>query len=133
MVKRAQTNRRQIANKLFECVWSFCGVGAQRLKYGYHNFTSIVSCHQYCFWCQLKFNVVSTLISTFNQSWQYVIDSIMISRRSTSRRHYNTYINVETTQSVCCGTGSHMRELRNNNKSQIWVAPVSFPEIKLCQ
>ena len=28
MVKHIQTIRWQIAEELFECVWSFCGVGA---------------------------------------------------------------------------------------------------------
>ena len=32
MVKHTQTIRRQIANELFECVWSFCGIGAYRVK-----------------------------------------------------------------------------------------------------
>ena len=32
MVKHTQPIRRQIADELFECVWSFCGVGALRVK-----------------------------------------------------------------------------------------------------
>ena len=28
MVKHTQTIRRQIADELFECVWSFCEIGA---------------------------------------------------------------------------------------------------------
>ena len=28
MVKHAQTIRRQIADELFECVWTFCGIAA---------------------------------------------------------------------------------------------------------
>ena len=32
MVKHTQTIRRQIAEELFECVWPFCGVGAERDK-----------------------------------------------------------------------------------------------------
>lgn len=31
------------------------------LIHDYHNFTSIVSYQQNCFWCQLKFNIVLTL------------------------------------------------------------------------
>ena len=31
MVKHTQTIRRQIADELFERVWPFCGIGAQRL------------------------------------------------------------------------------------------------------
>ena len=31
MVKHTQTIRRQIADELFECVWPFCGIGAERL------------------------------------------------------------------------------------------------------
>ena len=30
MAKHAQTIRRQFANELFECVWPFCGIGAER-------------------------------------------------------------------------------------------------------
>ena len=32
MVKLTQTIRREIANELFECVWSFCEIGAKRVK-----------------------------------------------------------------------------------------------------
>ena len=32
MVKHTQTIRRQFADELFECAWSFCGVGAYRVK-----------------------------------------------------------------------------------------------------
>ena len=32
MVKHTQTIRRQIADKLFECVWPFCGIGAWRVN-----------------------------------------------------------------------------------------------------
>ena len=32
MVKHIQTIRRQIANELFECVWPFCAIGAQRVN-----------------------------------------------------------------------------------------------------
>ena len=32
MVKHTQTIRRQFSEELFECVWPFCGVGAQRVK-----------------------------------------------------------------------------------------------------
>ena len=32
MVKHTQTIRRQFADKLFECVWPFCSVGAQRVN-----------------------------------------------------------------------------------------------------
>ena len=32
MVKDTQTIRQQFANKLFECVWPFCGIGALRVK-----------------------------------------------------------------------------------------------------
>ena len=31
MVKHTQTNRRQIADDLFECVWPFFGIGAERV------------------------------------------------------------------------------------------------------
>ena len=33
MVKHSQTIRRQIADELFECVWPFCGIGAERVNY----------------------------------------------------------------------------------------------------
>ena len=33
MVKHTQTIRRQIADKLFECVWPFCEIGAKRVKF----------------------------------------------------------------------------------------------------
>ena len=33
MVKHTQTIRRQFADELFECVWSFYGIGAYRVKY----------------------------------------------------------------------------------------------------
>ena len=33
MVKHTQTIRRQIADELFECVWTFCGIGAWRVNY----------------------------------------------------------------------------------------------------
>ena len=32
MVKHTQTIRRQIADELFECVWTFCGIGAWRVN-----------------------------------------------------------------------------------------------------
>ena len=32
MVKHTQTIRFQFPDELFECVWSFCGVGAERVK-----------------------------------------------------------------------------------------------------
>ena len=32
MVKHTQINPRQFANKLYECVWPFCGIGAKRDK-----------------------------------------------------------------------------------------------------
>ena len=32
MVKDTQIIRRQIAYKLFECVWSFCEIGAKKVK-----------------------------------------------------------------------------------------------------
>ena len=28
MVEHTQTIRQQVADELFECVWSFCGIGA---------------------------------------------------------------------------------------------------------
>ena len=31
-LSNTQTIRRQITNELFECVWPFCGIGAQRVK-----------------------------------------------------------------------------------------------------
>ena len=33
MVKHTQTFRRQFADKLFECVWPFCEIGAQRVNW----------------------------------------------------------------------------------------------------
>ena len=32
MVKHTQTIPREIGDKLFECVWPFCGIGAKRVK-----------------------------------------------------------------------------------------------------
>ena len=32
MLKHTQTIRRQIADKLFECVWPFFGIGAKSVK-----------------------------------------------------------------------------------------------------
>ena len=32
MAKHTQTIRRQFADELFECVWSFCGIGAERVN-----------------------------------------------------------------------------------------------------
>ena len=32
MIKHTQTIRRQIADEMFECVWSFCEVGAKGVK-----------------------------------------------------------------------------------------------------
>ena len=61
------------------------------LIYGYHNFIIIVSSQQTCFWCQLRFNVVSTLTSTLNQRLQYDVDSTLISRRPISRLYFNIY------------------------------------------
>ena len=34
MAKHTQTIRWQFAGELFECVWPFCGIGAQRVKGG---------------------------------------------------------------------------------------------------
>ena len=31
MVKHTQTIRRQIADELFECVWPFFGIGAEKI------------------------------------------------------------------------------------------------------
>ena len=33
MVKDIQTIRRQFAEELFECVWPFCDIGAEKFKY----------------------------------------------------------------------------------------------------
>ena len=38
MVKHTQTIRQQIADELFECVWPFCGVCAERVKGNPYNF-----------------------------------------------------------------------------------------------
>ena len=32
MVKHTQTIRGQFANELIECVWPFCGIGAERVN-----------------------------------------------------------------------------------------------------
>ena len=32
MIKHTQAICRQIADKLFECVWRFCGIGAKRVN-----------------------------------------------------------------------------------------------------
>ena len=32
MVKHTQTIRRQFADEMFECVWPFCDIGAERVK-----------------------------------------------------------------------------------------------------
>ena len=32
MAKHTQTICRQFADELFECVWPFCGIGAERIK-----------------------------------------------------------------------------------------------------
>ena len=61
------------------------------LFYGYHNFTSIVSCQQSCFWCKPKFNVVSTLTSLLNQCWQYDVGSTLVSHGPTSQSYVNIY------------------------------------------
>ena len=34
MVKHTQTIRRQIPDELFECVWPFCGIGAEGVNTG---------------------------------------------------------------------------------------------------
>ena len=39
MVKHTQKIRRQTAEELLECVWPFCGVGAQRFKNANNTFT----------------------------------------------------------------------------------------------
>ena len=39
MVKHTQKIRRQTAEELLECVWPFCGVGAQRFKNANNKFT----------------------------------------------------------------------------------------------
>ena len=61
------------------------------LIHGYHNFTSITSYQQNCYRCQPKFNVVSTLTSKLNQSWQYGVDLTLISSWPTSLRDFNIY------------------------------------------
>ena len=33
MAKHTQTIRRQFAEELFECVWPFCGIGAESVKH----------------------------------------------------------------------------------------------------
>ena len=38
MVKRTQTICRQFADELFECIWPFCGIGAQRVKSVYDTY-----------------------------------------------------------------------------------------------
>ena len=32
MAKHTQTIRRQYADKLFECVWPFCGIGTYKFR-----------------------------------------------------------------------------------------------------
>ena len=39
MVKHTQKIRRQTAEELLECVWPFCGVGAQRFENANNTFT----------------------------------------------------------------------------------------------
>ena len=36
MVKHTQKVRRQIADELFECVWPFCEIGAEKVKSSYN-------------------------------------------------------------------------------------------------
>ena len=43
MVKHIQTTRRQIVNELFECVWSFCRIGASSKQNNYKVFSVIIS------------------------------------------------------------------------------------------
>ena len=33
MVQHTQTIHQQFGDELFECIWPFCGIGAQRVKY----------------------------------------------------------------------------------------------------
>ena len=35
MVKHTEAIRRQFAEELVECVWPFCGIGAERVKMNY--------------------------------------------------------------------------------------------------
>ena len=44
MAKYIQTIRRQIADELFECVWPFCEIGTQKVKY----FTSFETTLRMC-------------------------------------------------------------------------------------
>ena len=37
MVKHAQTIRSQFADEMFECIWKFFDINAERVKYQKHN------------------------------------------------------------------------------------------------
>ena len=39
MFKHSQTIRRQFSDELFECVWPFCEIGAERVKAFIKSFT----------------------------------------------------------------------------------------------
>ena len=39
MFKHSQTVRRQFSDELFECVWPFCEIGAERVKVFIKSFT----------------------------------------------------------------------------------------------
>ena len=45
MVKHTQTNRRQTADDLFECVRPFCEIGAERLKSLVRNLKRVSEMH----------------------------------------------------------------------------------------
>ena len=61
MAKYTQTIRRQIADELFECVWPFCEIGAQRVK----RLNILLALRQHCA-CALNENT-NVYFVAFNQ------------------------------------------------------------------
>ena len=47
MVKHTQVIRWKIANELFDCVWPFCGIGAERDK---HDSLAVIQWNYWKFW-----------------------------------------------------------------------------------
>ena len=73
MAKHTQTIHRQIANKLFQCVWPFCEIGAQRIKRRILNFLLSFSA---IIWIN-RLKIICCKYATFSSRYRKLINFYM--------------------------------------------------------
>ena len=74
MAKYIQTIRRQIADELFECVWPFCEIGTQKVKYFTSFETTLRMCVKWkyeCLFCVFQ-SILDISVNFFDNSLEHV-------------------------------------------------------------